>query len=393
MIKTVVLSARAKGKKIWFYGTINSVNGSQTVITSDYRIKRKEELTPTEKALHVRFDNLTTGLVISWDDQYENGPKKNLATNQELGEMDYRKFKAAQALCTHHQVKPLHGVPNPNLKGVALFELDDLSVRNQYASTRIIKQYKVVNKVLSMSFRELMDCAYYYGYLGQSRHRSDIFIYLADFKLGVLHDDVLKGENQLSTIDDFLTKYQTAGLAVEVKVMVEKALNKGIFVKLDSGYHYNNQYIGSKKEHIIDFLNTREEIYEFVKKQVENSVLGEDDIAKLLETANTEEETIPDNTSMTKETATEETLIREQAKAKHIRTWRSSNIAALKGMFENADKTLRLCDEYQIKTQGKFINELEVDVMAYEAKQRQLIKDAQKMEKLAEIKKEKVPQL
>ena len=284
MKKMIVLRPTKTGRKIWFNGTIVNASGGQTVVTSDYLIKRKEEMSANERPLSAKFDATYTALIIEWDSIYEDGPKRN-EFDTLVGEMDHRKYRASRELCRHHQVKPLYGIANPNLKGVPMFELEDLAVRNQYGTSRIINQWKVVTKALKMSYQQLTDCAYYYGYSGASKNRSDLWIYLTDFKLGVLHDDVQRESNQLSTMTDCLEKYQPPSKSVEMKVVVEKALIRGLVRKLDNGYYYNDYYIGTKKGHIIDYLSANEPIYAHIKSQVANNKLGEDDIANIIEKA------------------------------------------------------------------------------------------------------------
>lgn len=344
MLKRVVLKPIVGGgKKIWFQGTILYANGDEIIITQDFRIKTRREMMPGEKPLDVKFGVSLTSFIIEWDSQYENGSMTD-AGGKLVGEMDYRKYNAYKELCKHQKTKPPVGMFNPNLKGQPLFELEDLAIRNQYGSSRIVNQQKVVTKVLGMSFQELTDCAFYYGYSGSSKNRSDLFIFLADFKLGVLHDDIVRNQNQLSTMDDFLTKYKTGGQAIEVKVVVEKALLQGVFTKLENGYFYNNQYIGTKKEHIIDYLNGREEIYDFVKSQVVNAQLGEDDIKQIIESAGTiEKKSMPDEELLKTESDGDEKMTREMAKRLHIKAWAQTKPETLISMFPEASELIKQC--------------------------------------------------
>jgi len=207
-------------------------------LTIPYGIATGRALTPNEKEWKHWFNTASKSFVIAWDDA---NPK------------DKDTMRFAEALKKHDQIQC---AGNYNLAS-AQFALTDSREIQLTRASNIKSMGQAFNLLNNMKESALVSAAFFVGVNPVGKTTEDIFIELCDFQDGVV----------MANAAEFLKNWSSPDSSHVV--YANKAQKLGIIVNDSGTLKLNDEIIGSDTDDIVAYLKTNTDMYNFLKKSVE----------------------------------------------------------------------------------------------------------------------------
>lgn len=242
----------------------NSVkkNGSEFVITKDFRVVLKKNALPSDEPLnlHITPEN-------NWFFSYDDSATNNSQNHQ--------KSLMAELIPYHHQMiaedfeyedsEGKKSKRNPNGGAAMLFEYEDAALQDGKNFKMIALNRAAQNKVWDMSYREKVDVLYYYGetplIAGKTMTHKQVVIRLLEPAFGIVLKKNEYGKTGKSFIEHFVDHYKAADEGQKLKTAILKALiindsdGQRLITKSGTALKFGADIIGSSVEEAMAWLN------------------------------------------------------------------------------------------------------------------------------------------
>lgn len=334
MKHTIILRSARGTAGGWFNLSSIRYKGIDYCITKKLEVVKRDLLKPSDEAFMKRITP-DESFTFNYDDSIDENSN------------NHRKLMG-EIIPYHHQVM-MEDFRNPNAGAAMLFEFEDIAM-NDIRNFKVLNLIRsAMNKVWAMSYREKVDCMYYFGEKPlvmsddgklMAMNHKQVAIRLAESGFGVVMKRTPFGQTGKSYIEHFVEDYKASDPVYILKTTILKALslpgndNRPLIRKEGATLIFGDKLFGTVEEGIVWFMNNPEQKNFLINTVSQNDRLDVDDLDMAMIEADNGNLSAAENLE---EKRTEDEF-RQYAKRLMVQGWHNGLMENLKPKVAEAEK-------------------------------------------------------